>query len=41
MHFNTDEVHDLRVTYEEGQDAIDVDHTVDIEYEALETAPTA
>ena len=41
VHFNTDEVHDLRVTYEEGQDAIDVSHTVDIEYEALETVPTA
>ena len=40
VHFNTDEVHDLRVLYEEGQDTIDVEHVVSIEYEHLESEPT-
>ena len=40
VHFNTDEVHDLRVSYEEGQDTIDVEHVVTIEYEHLESEPT-
>ena len=35
VHFNTDEVHELRVTYEEGQDTIYVEHVVTIEYEHL------
>ena len=39
VHFNTDEVHELRVTYEEGQDTIDVEHVVSIEYEHLESEP--
>ena len=39
VHFNTDEVHELRVTYEEGQDTIDVEHVVVIEYERLESEP--
>ena len=39
VHFNTDEVHDLRVSYEEGQDTIDVEHVVSIEYEHLESEP--
>ena len=39
VHFNTDEVHELRVTYEEGQDTIDVEHVVTIEYEHLESEP--
>jgi hypothetical protein len=39
VHFNTDEVHELRVTYEEGQDTIDVEHMVSIEYEHLESEP--
>ena len=39
VHFNTDEVHELRVTYEEGQDNIDVEHVVSIEYEHLESEP--
>ena len=39
VHFNTDEVHELRVTYEEGQDAIDVEHVLSIEYEHLESEP--
>jgi hypothetical protein len=39
VHFITDEVHELRVTYEEGQDTIDVEHVVSIEYEHLESEP--
>jgi hypothetical protein len=41
VHFNTDEVHELRVTYEEGQDAIDVVQIIQIQYEALETPANA
>ena len=41
VHFNTYEVHELRVYYEEGQDLIDVEQYVSIEYEPLETAPNA
>jgi hypothetical protein len=41
VHFNTYEVHELRVNYEEGQDLIDVEQSVSIEYEPLETAPNA
>ena len=41
VHFNTDEVHELRVNYEEGQDAIDVVQTIQIQYEPLETPPSA
>jgi len=40
VHFNTYEVHELRVNYEEGQDTIDVDQTISIQYEPLETPPT-
>ena len=41
VHFNTDEVHELRVNYEEGQDAIEIEQTVSIQYESLETPPNA
>ena len=41
VHFNTDEVHELRVVYEEGQDTIDVEHVVVIEYQHLESEPQA
>jgi hypothetical protein len=40
VHFNTYEVHELRITYEDGQDRIDVEQSISIEYERLETAPT-
>lgn len=33
LHFNTYEAHDLAVDYEEGQDEIDVHHTVIVAYE--------
>jgi hypothetical protein len=41
VHFNTAEVHELRVNYEEGQDTIDIEHVVSIEYEHLESKPAA
>ena len=41
VHFNTNEVHQLQITYEEGQDAIDVQQTIDVQYETLETPPNA
>jgi hypothetical protein len=34
LHFNTYEAHDLAVDYDEGQDEIDVHHTVIVAYEA-------
>ena len=40
VHFNTYEIHELRIVYEEGQDLIDVQQSVLIEYEQLETSPT-
>mgnify|MGYP005696748841 FL=1 len=39
VHFNTYEVHELHIVYEEGQDLIDVQQSVSIEYEQLETLP--
>ena len=39
VHFNTYEVHELDVSYDDGQDYIDIDHNIFIQYEALETAP--
>lgn len=39
VHFNTYEIHDLRVSYDDGQDYIDVSHIISIEYEALESEP--
>ena len=35
--FDTSDAHELRVNYEEGQDAIEIDQTVLIQYEALES----
>ena len=39
VHFNTYEAHELRIVYEDGQDLIDVQQSVSIEYEQLETLP--
>jgi len=39
VHFNTYEAHELRVQYEEGQDQINIDQTVTLQYEELETLP--
>ncbi len=32
IHFNTDEIHELTLSYDEGQDEIDVNHIISIEY---------
>ncbi len=37
VHFNTYEIHDLRVSYDDGQDYIDVNHIISIEYEEIES----
>jgi hypothetical protein len=39
VHFNTYEVHELDVTYDDGQDYIDIEHNLFIQYESLETPP--
>jgi len=39
VHFNTYEVHELSVSYDDGQDRIDVHHVILIEYEELESEP--
>ena len=39
IHFNTFEIHELRVDYNEGQDLIDVYPTVIIQYPQLESLP--
>ncbi|DAC24122.1 MAG TPA: hypothetical protein HA345_02205 [Candidatus Thalassarchaeaceae archaeon] len=39
IHFNTFEIHELRVDYNEGQDLIDVHQTVIIQYPQLESVP--
>ena len=41
VHFNTYEVHELNVAYDDGQDYINVDHNIFIQYESLETPPNA
>ena len=40
-HFNTFESHELRISYDDGQDDIDVEQTVSIEYPHLETMPNS
>lgn len=40
IHFNTYEVHDLTISYDEGQDYINIDHTILIQYSAIESSPT-
>ena len=39
IHFNTFQVHELRISYDSGQDYINVDQTVLIKYSALESVP--
>ena len=39
IHFNTFEIHELQVNYNEGQDLIDVYQTVIIQYPQLESVP--
>ena len=37
IHFNTDEIHELTLSYDEGQDEIDVNHIISIEYSPPES----
>lgn len=39
IHFNTVEAHDLSISYDDGQDYIDVHHSVLIQYHPVESAP--
>ena len=39
LDFDTSDAHELRVNYEEGQDAIEIDQVASIQYEHLETSP--
>jgi hypothetical protein len=38
-HRITNEVHDLRISYDSGQDYIDIDHSISILYEEIESPP--
>ena len=38
-HRITNEVHDLRISYDSGQDNIDIDHSISILYEEVESPP--
>ena len=40
LHFNTFQVHELKINYDAGQDYINIDQTVLIAYSALESQPT-
>ena len=39
-HFSSPESHELRVAYERGQDEVNVQHRIEVLYEAVETAPS-
>ncbi len=39
IHFNTFQVHELRISYDSGQDHINVNHSVLIAYDANESSP--
>lgn len=39
FHYNTYEVHELRISYDEGQDNIDVEQSISLAYEYLESEP--
>ena len=39
FHYNTYEVHELRISYDEGQDNIDVEQSISLAYEHLESEP--
>ncbi len=40
IHFNTFQVHELRINYDSGQDYININQTVLVTYSALESSPT-
>ena len=39
FHYNTYEIHELRISYDEGQDNIDVEQSVSFTYEKIESEP--
>ena len=39
FHYNTYEIHELRISYEEGQDNIDVEQSISLVYEHIESDP--
>lgn len=39
IHFNTYELHDLRIEYEDGQDYINIEHVMTISYQSDESEP--
>ncbi len=40
IHFNTYELHDLTINYDDGQDYINIEHSILIQYSAIESSPT-
>ncbi len=40
IHFNTYEIHDLTISYDDGQDYINIDQSISIQYSAIESNPT-
>ena len=40
IHFNTFQVHELKIDYDSGQDYINIDHSVLIAYSEIESTPT-
>ena len=41
LHYNTYEVHELRISYDEGQDNIDIEQSITLAYEHIESEPNA
>ena len=39
FHYNTYEIHELRISYDEGQDNIDVEQSISLTYEHIESEP--
>ncbi|MFL2956062.1 MAG: hypothetical protein ACJZ39_01180 [Candidatus Thalassarchaeaceae archaeon] len=39
FHYNTYEIHELRISYDEGQDNINIEQSVSLEYQHIESAP--
>ena len=39
VHFNTFEIHNLRISYDDGQDHINVNQSISIEYSSVESTP--
>ena len=41
LHYNTYEVHELKISYDEGQDNIDIEQSITLAYEHIESEPNA